>query len=167
MKLLRLEFFKCRRRKILLVCAAVLAAELLWLVTTFLRQDAEDLRQGWMLLLYNLAMVDAIIMPISVATIASRNCELEHKGTTLKLLETMAAPGALYTAKLAWGALVLAALLMVRWALFMVVGILWQFPGEVRWGRFGLFTLISWAVSMMVGSPGAFSGSCPCCSRRP
>ena len=29
MKLLRLEFFKCRRRKILLVCAAVLAA--VWL----------------------------------------------------------------------------------------------------------------------------------------
>ena len=150
MKLLKLEFFKCRRRKILLVCAAVLAAELLWIVSTFLRQDAEDLRQGWMLLLYNLAMVDAIIMPISVATIASRNCELEHKGTTLKLLETMAAPGALYAAKLAWGALVLAALLMVRWALFMGVGILWQFPGEVPWGRFGIFTLISWAVSMMV-----------------
>ena len=103
MKLLKLEFFKCRRRKILLVCAAVLAAELLWIVSTFLRQDAEDLRQGWMLLLYNLAMVDAIIMPISVATIASRNCELEHKGTTLKLLETMAAPGALYAAKLAVG----------------------------------------------------------------
>lgn len=150
MKLLKLEFFKCRRRKILLVCAAVLAAELLWIVSTFLRQDAEDLVQGWMLLLYDLAMVDAIVMPISVATIASRNCELEHKGTTLKLLETMAAPGDLYTAKLAWGALVLAALLMVRWALFMVVGILWQFPGEVPWGRFGLFTLISWAVSMMV-----------------
>ena len=85
-----------------------------------------------------------------MATIASRNCELEHKGTTLKLLETMAAPGALYAAKLAWGALVLAALLMVRWALFMGVGILWQFPGEVPWGRFGIFTLISWAVSMMV-----------------
>ena len=29
MKLLKLEFFKCRRRKIVLVCAAVLAAELL------------------------------------------------------------------------------------------------------------------------------------------
>ena len=80
MKLLKLEFFKCRRRKILLVCAAVLAAELLWLVTTFLRQDAEDLRQGWMLLLYNLAMVDAIIMPISVATIASRNVSWSTRG---------------------------------------------------------------------------------------
>lgn len=150
MKLLRLEFFKCRRRKILLVCAAVLAAELLWIVSTFLRQDAENLVQGWMLLLYDLAMVDAIVMPISVATIASRNCEPEHKGTTLKLLETMASPGALYAAKLAWGALVLAALLILRWMIFIVVGILWHFPGEIPWLRFGLFTLISWAVSMMV-----------------
>ena len=150
MRLLSLEFYKCRRRKILLVCAAVLAAELLWIVSTFLRQDAEDLRQGWMWLLYNLAMVDAIIMPISVATLASRNCELEHKGTTLKLLETMAAPGALYAAKLAWGALVLAALLLSRWVIFMGVGILWRFSGEGPWMRFGLFTLISWTVSMMV-----------------
>ena len=150
MKLLKLEFFKCRRRKILLVCAAVLAAEAVWIVSTFAHQDAEDLLQGWMLLLYNLAMVDAIIMPISVATIASRNCELEHKGTTLKLLETMASPGALYGAKLAWGALVLAALLLVRWAIFAGVGVLWRFPGEIPWLRMGLFTLISWAVSMMV-----------------
>ena len=144
MKLLRLEFFKCRRRKILLVCAAVLAAELLWIVSTFLRQDAEDLVQGWMLLLYDLAMVDAIIMPISVATIASRSCELEHKGTTLKLLETMAAPGRLYGAKLAWGALVLAALLLfppaltrcipwVYYGLLSLVGMNWDPDTRFTW----------------------------------
>ena len=150
MKLLKLEFFKSRRRKILLVCAAVLAAELLWLVTTFLRQDAEDLRQGWMLLLYNLAMVDAIIMPISVATIASRNCELEHKGATLKLLETAVTPGRLYDAKLVWGALVLLALMAVRTALFTALGVWMDFPGGVPWGRLGVFTGISWAVSMML-----------------
>ena len=69
---------------------------------------------------------------------------------TLKLLETMASPGALYGAKLAWGALVLAALLLVRWAIFAGVGVLWRFPGEIPWLRMGLFTLISWAVSMMV-----------------
>ena len=51
MKLLGLEFYKCRRRKILLVCAAVLAAELVWIVSTFAPQDAGDLHQGWMLLL--------------------------------------------------------------------------------------------------------------------
>ena len=103
MKLLGLEFYKCRRRKIVLVCAAVLAAELLWFGVYLARQDAGDLVQGWMLLFYNLALIDAIFLPISVAALASRNCELEHKGASLKLLETMVTPGRLYGAKLAWG----------------------------------------------------------------
>ena len=150
MKLLGLEFYKCRRRKIVLVCAAVLAVELLWMGVFFTRQDAEDLKWGWMLLLYNLSTVDAIILPLSVATLASRSCELEHKGSTWKLLETMASPGGLYAAKLGWGALMLAALLTIRSGLFLAVGIVQGFEGEIPWGRFGLFTLISWAVSMMV-----------------
>ena len=149
MKLLRLEFYKCRRRRIVLVCAAVLAVELVWMGAFFTRQDAEDLKWGWMLLLYNLAMVDAIVLPLSVATLASRSCELEHKGSTWKLLETMASPGRIYAAKLGWGALVLAALLVIRSGLFLAVGIVEGFQGAIPWGRFGLFTLISWAVSMM------------------
>ena len=148
--LVRLEFYKCRRRQISLICAGLLGAELVWFGVYLARQDPEDLLQGWMLTLYNLAMVDAILFPLGTAVLASRNCEIEHKGTTLKLLETMASPGALYSAKLAWGALVLAALLLVRWAIFAGVGVLWQFPGEVPWERFAIFTAISWAVSMMV-----------------
>lgn len=150
MKLLMMEFFKCRRRRIVFVCAAVLAAELAWIGVFLARQDAEDLAQGWMLLLYNLALIDAVILPISVATLASRNCELEHKGATLKLLETMASPGKIYAAKLAWGALVLAVLLAIRTGIFIAMGEVLQFPGEIPWERFGLFTLVSWAVSMMV-----------------
>ncbi len=150
MKLLKLEFFKCRRRKIALVCAAVLAAELLWFAIDLPRQDAEDLAQGWMLLFYNLALIDAIFLPISVAVIASRNCELEHKGAALKLLETMVTPGRLYITKLTWGALVLAALLSVRSAAFAAMGAAAHFSGDIPWGKFALFTVISWAVSMMV-----------------
>lgn len=150
MKLLRLEFYKCRRRKILLVCAAILAVELIWMSAFFSRQTAEEMSRGWMLLLYNLAMVDAIVLPLSVATLASRNCELEHKGNTWKLLETMSTPGRLYAAKLGWGALVLAGLLILRSGLFLAVGTVLGFSGGTPWGRFALFTLISWAVSMMV-----------------
>ena len=150
MKLLQLEFYKCRRRKIVLVCAAVLAVELIWMGAFFTRQDAEDLKWGWMLLLYNLSTVDAIILPLSVATLASRNCELEHKGTTWKLLETMVTPGQLYAAKLAWGGLVLAVLLVIRSGLFLAVGVAQGFSEPLPLGRFGLFTLLSWTVSMMV-----------------
>ncbi|WP_346704984.1 ABC transporter permease [uncultured Agathobaculum sp.] len=150
MKLLKLEFYKCRRRKIVLVCAAVLAIELIWMGVFFTRQDAEDLQWGWMLLLYNLSTVDAIVLPLSVATLTSRSCELEHKGSTWKLLETMVSPSSLYTAKLGWGALVLVVLLVLRSGLFLGVWIAQGFQGPIPWGRFGLFTLISWAVSMMV-----------------
>lgn len=150
MTLLKLEFYKCRRRNIVLICAAILAVQFIWMTAYFSRQDAEDLKWGWMILLYNLSTVDAIILPLSVATLASRNCELEHKGSTWKLLETMATPGQLYTAKLVWGALVLAVLLIIRSALFLGVGIAQGFQGAIPWGRFGLFTLLSWAVSMMV-----------------
>ena len=129
MKLLALEFCKCRRRKLTLVCAGLLAAQLLWFGVYLTRQDAEALAQGWMLLLYNLAMVDAIMLPIGVAVIASRSCELEHRGHTLKLLETAVTPGRLYAAKLAWGALVLAGLLLVRGALFLALGLAMGFPG--------------------------------------
>ncbi len=150
MKLLGLEFFKCRRRKVVLVCATVLGTELAWFGAYLTRQDASDLVQGWMLLFYNLAMIDAIILPISVATLASRNCELEHKGATLKLLETMAPPGRLYLAKLSWGALVLAVLLTVRSVLFLAMGVAAEFDGAVPLGRSVMSTLLSWAVSMMI-----------------
>ena len=62
----------------------------------------------------------------------------------------MARPRQLYVAKLAWGTLVLAALLIIRSGIFLAVGIMQGFQGGIPWGRFGLFTLISWAVSMMV-----------------
>ena len=46
MSTLRLEFFKCRRRKIFLVGLALIAAQLLWVYTSLVRMDPEDLRQG-------------------------------------------------------------------------------------------------------------------------
>ena len=46
------------------------------------------------------------------------------------------------------GALVLAGLLLVRGALFLALGLAMGFPGGTPWGRFVVFTALSWAVSM-------------------
>ena len=146
MKLLKLEFYKCRRRQILPLCAAVLGLELLWAASDL--PDAAHL--GWAMLFYDLAILDAILMPICVAMIASRSCEPEHKGSTWKLLETMVSPGALYFAKLAWGGLTLAGLLLLRSGLLLGLGTAYGLPGEPPYGRLALFALVTWAVSMMV-----------------
>lgn len=179
-----LEWYKCRRRQVPLVCLGLLGAQMVWMGVFLLRQEQEDLAQGWMLLLYNLALVDAIMLPLTVAVLASRNCEGEHKGSTWKLLETMVTPGQLYAAKLGWGTVVLAVLLLVRSGLFIALGLLLDLPGGVPWGRWGWFTLISLAVSLalytlqqglslrfanqavalVVGLCGSFWGCCPCSS---
>ena len=104
MTLLRLEFFKGRRRKIAILCLACLGIQTAWMVVDLLRMEPEELAQGWMQLVYTLLLVDAITLPLTMAALASRTCELEHKENTWKLLETLARPQALYRAKLTWGA---------------------------------------------------------------
>lgn len=148
MKLLRLEFYKCRRRKVALVCAAVLAAQLFWFWVVLSRQSTEELQQGWLLMLYNFAMVDAIMLPVATAVLASRSCEIEHKGCTLKLLETAATPAQLYRAKLLWGALTLAGLLALRSVLLIGIGLALGFPGAIPVKRIVLFFALTWAVSV-------------------
>ena len=49
MKLLALEFCKCRRRKLTLVCAGLLAAQLLWFGAYLTRQDAPNDRRSQLL----------------------------------------------------------------------------------------------------------------------
>lgn len=71
MKLLRLEFYKCRRRRIAAVCAAVLAVELIWMGAFFTRQNAEDMQQGWMLLLYPF-LLSALVYTVVFAFLALR-----------------------------------------------------------------------------------------------
>lgn len=150
MSTLRLEFFKCRRRKIFLVGLALIAAQLLWMYTSILRWEPEDFRQGWMWMLYSLAMLDSFMLPLATAVIASRNCELEHKGSTLKILETLTTPGKIYNAKLLWGAIVLAILMLIRSALFLGVGYYEAFPGTMPYRTFAVFTFVSWIVSLML-----------------
>ena len=86
MTLLRLEFFKGRRRKIAILCLACLGIQTAWMVVNLLRMEPEELSQGWMQLVYTLLLVDAITLPLTMAALASRTCELEHKENTWKLL---------------------------------------------------------------------------------
>ena len=111
MKLLRLEFYKCRRRRLLPVCAGWLGVELLWIAAALLHgMDETDRAAGWQMLLYQLALIDAVTLPVVLSALISRECEMEHAGVTLKLLETLTTPGRLYAAKLAWYALITAGL---------------------------------------------------------
>ncbi len=152
MKLLQMEFYKCRRRKFPLLCLAWLLVQALWLgVTVFHGMDAAEKAVGWQMLCYNLALTDAITLPILISAILSRSCEMEHKGTTWKLLETLTAPGSLYRAKLAWYVLVITGLLALRLGFFLLLGAKSGFSAPLPLGQLLGFALPNWAVSVMLG----------------
>ena len=65
--------------------APPVAVQLAWMGRTSPRWSRGELTQGWMSLLYNLAVIDAVMLPLTISALASRNCELEHKGSTWKL----------------------------------------------------------------------------------
>lgn len=131
-KALQMEFWKCRRRMVGLVCLAFVAVQLLWVGRTLFDMTPEELSQGWMLIVYDLILIDAIMMPTTAAVLASRNCDLEHKGSTLKLLETLVPAGRLFDAKLCWGAIHIAATLLARTAGFLLLGRLLGLPEQVQ-----------------------------------
>lgn len=178
MTLLRLEFFKGRRRKIGLICLACFGIQTAWLCVNLFRMEPEELPQGWMQLVYTLLLIDAITLPLTMAALASRSCELEHKGNTWKLLETLARPQALYRAKLAWGALLTLGMLVVEMALFVGFGLALGFPRDIPWGKLGLtvgnvflvslgiyalqlglsLRLVNQAAPLAVGILGSFAG---------
>ena len=145
--LLRLEFYKSHRQKLFLIEFALLA--FLALYFSWDLRKPGDLTQAWMDVLYTMPLMDAMLFPLSIAAIASRLCEAEHKGNTFKLLETMQTPRSLYAAKLVCGILHLALVCVVQALIVLALGTLYGF-GPAPLARFLLFALNSFAAALPI-----------------
>lgn len=145
---LALEFFKMRHRRVLWVCVALLSAQILWEGVDLIRST--PMHHSWLGLGYDMVILDAVLFPLAVSVLASRNCEGEHRGGMLKLLETMTTPTRLYWSKLMWGALILACLVVGRFWAFIAIGFMMAFPGPIAWDTLIWYHLGSWMVSVMI-----------------
>ena len=101
MNYLSMELRKTKRRGIWLVLTAFLLVFGAWMY--YCVDDDRFLDLGWMMNLYNAPLINAILLPTGVAVFASRIIDMEHKGNTWKLLETLQSKFALYLAKILYG----------------------------------------------------------------
>lgn len=115
MHLLKIEFYKLRRKKMLLVIGAVTLLQLVFMLYAVRRFDQHDLEQGWRYCLYNLAQVNCMMMPMLMAMLASRISDIEHKGNNFKCLKTLVRSQSLFHTKVMCGGIyvVLTVLLQV------------------------------------------------------
>ena len=85
----RVELYKGRHRKLGLVIAGFLLILLVWASYTHSDMSAYDRAQGYKNLFFEIPIMNCILMPIMLAVIASRLCDMEIKGDTFKLLYTL------------------------------------------------------------------------------
>ena len=100
---LSVEWKKARRRRLWLPVAALVAMQGLWLAWAVRGMDMQEAAQGYLGCLYQLPMMNAIVMPVAAAVLVSRLCDMEHRGDTFKQLFTMQPACALFDAKLVLG----------------------------------------------------------------
>lgn len=122
MKTLRLEFYKLKRRKVWLTMFALLSVQLLWGLWALRAPKDQELESGWLALLYDLSLLDGIMVPAMMSVLASRLADIEHKGNSYKQLETLCSTGSLYRAKALCGCIITAALFAAQFAFFIALG---------------------------------------------
>jgi lantibiotic transport system permease protein len=147
-KTLLVETYKTRRRKMGWVIAALLAAQLLWTVWSASRMDAEDLKQGWLYIFYLFQLLDSLLMPVIVAVVASRLCDVEHKGQTFRLLNTLMSPGRLFDVKFLDGSVYLLVAALLQLVMMLAVGMFKGFEGNAPWQMFMAYFFLTTAVNL-------------------
>ncbi|TEB05688.1 ABC-2 family transporter protein [Pelotomaculum schinkii] len=149
-KALAMEFQKIRRRRVWLIVAALIIVQILWSLWGVRGMDAHDLSQGWMYFLYQFPLLNSIMMPVIAAVVASRLCDIEHKGQTLKLLNTVMPAGRLFAAKFLCGSLYMLAAVLLQVVVIIAVGRLVGFAGSPPLAKLFYYLLFTTAVNLTI-----------------
>lgn len=132
-KLLKCEHLKTKKRHIVLTALFVTAIACVW--AFYDNNRSEDvtefiLQNGWYVILYQFPLINCIFFPLLSVIIASRLCDLEHKGSCLKLVCTLAPRGRLYDAKLLYGLFITQSCVVLFWVATIIYGTLCGFEGK-------------------------------------
>lgn len=136
MRVLQLEFYKMRRRKIVPMLLLLLAAEMLWAFASNRMSVSRNPDQAvWESILFTAASMNGLFMPLMTAIVVSRLCDMEHKGATWKLLAALGVGrGRLYAAKYACAGGLLLFAAAAQAVLIAAYGLAQGFPGGVPAG---------------------------------
>lgn len=131
MRLLALGFFKLRRKKMgltLVLFAFLEAAFCFWSLARISGKADWMPSNAWNLLFYNYTMLDCLLLPLLTAVLASRICDLEHKGAALKQLLPNTSAARLYAAKYLCIVIYLVLTTFLHLAAILLTGLALPFP---------------------------------------
>lgn len=142
---LSLELKKTKRRGIWLVIAVLLLVITAWAGRNM--NDERFLEYGWLMTLFNVPLLNAILVPTAIAVFASRIIDMEHKGNTWKLLETLQSKFDIYITKVLYGFIAVLLFSLSELTAFLAMGYVFGFQGKPDLWAYGLFFIQTFAIS--------------------
>lgn len=146
---LYLEIRKTKTRLLQIVLPVLL---FLFLYCLYGNRDlsAHDLSQGYFRAIMQFFLLNAILLPLTLAAMASRLWDMEQKGSACKLLYTLEQRSSLFHSKLALAALHLAFLCLAETFLLLLTGRLFGFTQLVPFGMLAVFTGTTFLISFSI-----------------
>ncbi|MCI8321839.1 MAG: ABC transporter permease subunit [Dorea sp.] len=141
---------KIRRRKIWLVPSGFLLFESFWMTWQLSNAHEEELMTGYLLLFYALPIMNTIIMPTMIAVIASRICDMEIKGNTLKLLYTLQKPSGFFDCKYLSGLKYLFFFTLGHGILILTAGNIFRFGEPLKTSMLAAYLAVTFCTGMIL-----------------
>lgn len=138
---LKAEQRKLHGRKMLLVPLTFLVFMFLWSFLVIRNPNAEDLSSGYWNLFYQLPLLNCILMPMMISVIASRVCDMEIKGSTLKMLFTLQKRGHFFDCKFIVGLKYMLVYVVGQGASILLFGKMYRFTQKLSLTMFLQFLM--------------------------
>ena len=145
----RAELKKAHRRHDLAFCLLLPLILVLW-VGGLAPASEDELSNAYSALFYSIPVLEAILLPVMMAVLASRLWDLEVKGNTLKLLYTLQSRRSLFAGKAVFGVLEVLVTVAVELACIPVLGIVHGYTEAFPTGQLVYLFVCTLAVDAML-----------------
>lgn len=145
----RTELQKAHRRHDLLLCLLVPGIIILW-VGGLRPASPDELGNAYSALFYSYPVIEAILLPITMALFASRLWDMEVKGCTPKLLYTLQSRRSLFIGKALFGLLEVLLMTLVQMGLIPLMGRIHGYTEAFSVPQFLYLTICTLAVDTML-----------------
>lgn len=128
---LYMEFKKTRRKKLWLLMLSLVLTEFLWGLWAFSSPSNRNIAQGWKCIVYQFTLLNCIILPVSIAVLASRICSIEHHGNALRLIRSFMPVGKIFDMKFLYGSFYIIVSLFLQIGFMILLGTLKNFEDNL------------------------------------
>ncbi|GGG88512.1 ABC transporter permease [Paenibacillus radicis (ex Gao et al. 2016)] len=159
MKMIGLEFFKLRRKRLFLMISLFLCVELAWaFMASSMSMSRNPDNAGWEVLIMLLASMNGLFLPIISAVVASRICDMEYKGSTWKLLMAASVKRShIYAAKYSCACILMLFAILLQFLAMLGFGVMHGFEPSIPfvllirfWGGTMITTMVIIALQQWI-----------------